>query len=277
MNAEFVDFRFSPESVLWEVNRAKGTTLGGGGSALHMEVAMPPVADALDFSEFFYKRPTKRLHQTLDAGLDMTFGTHESSLKVAETINKMHEHVNGFMRETVGVYKAGDPYSAMDRKMQAWVGASIIDCSVKGYEMFFRDLKLSEKDGYLDNAKDLFTMLHLERDALPSRWEGLQEYIQDMIDTEQVKVGPLAKKLAPYLTLSHTRLSRIATCPIRRLTVYALRDDLREQFGYSMSDFEKQAIGKVVKFTKDHVVNHLPPIIRDFKQYRDAQDMLKAA
>ena len=275
MTAENRQFRFDPESAMWKVNGYKGTALGGGGRALHMQIAHPLVAQALDDSGFLKHDPYHRLKGTMDAGIDLIYGTHKSAQKVADRINGMHQHVHGTLEQTTGAHQKGHPYDAMDQKLLAWVGATLIDSSITGYEMFINDLSSDDKDEYLNNAKDLFTMVHLEPTALPSYYEGLKEYIQDMINTEQVKVGPLAKELAPYTTLSHTKLSGVAMYGLRRITVYALPEDLQKQFGYTMPDWERKLIRNLAGFTKK-TVPLMPPYMRYFKQFREAQRVFEA-
>lgn len=277
MNAELIDFRFPPESTLWKVNAPRGTTLWGGQRALHGQIAHPLVAQALYDSKTIILTPGKRLKATLDAGLDMSFGTLEEAAAVAEAINIIHEYVHGKLIEDTGIYKADTPYNAMDQDLLKWVGATLIDGSIYGYEKSIGDLTLAEKDDYLANAKDLFTMVHLEPNMLPDRFEGLQEYMQDMIDTERVKVGPLALELAPHLTLSHTRLGKISMGWLRGIAAYSLQDELREQFGYSLPTWERTVLDLAAASTKNRLVKVMPDFIRLWEQPRRAKRLLRAA
>ncbi len=256
------------DSAISRVNRDKGTALGGGPRSLHLQVAYAPVAQALVDSGRIQRDTLPRLQETLNAGLGLIFGTTKEKKTIATMINRMHAHVKGEIKEAVGAHKIGDPYDAMDQSQLTWVAATLIDSSIFGYEMFIKRLSIEDKDEYLENAKDLFSTLHLEPTALPQRFEGLQEYMKDMIDTEQVKVGRLARELAPHLTLSHGRLAPL-TYPVRRIAVFAIPEPLRSQFGYQMSAGEQTMINEFAENIKT-LVPLMPPYVRYFKQYRDS-------
>lgn len=273
MSKERSIFQFNPESTMWKVNRYHPVLLAGG-RALHMQIAHPLVAQAVKDSGFLERNPRERLRNTARSGIDLIYGTPEISHAVADRINTIHARAQGVLEETIGAHPAGERYDARDQKLLAWVAATLMDSSIVGYETFINPLTDEEKNQYVVDTKELFGLVNLEPSSLPSSYKGLTNYIHGMIDSEQVKVGGLARELAPYTILSHTRMSKILMYGMRVTTIYLLPEKLQEQFGYTMPAWEKELVQKFASALKKSVP-YMPSLLVEFKQSRDAHKKLR--
>ena len=110
-------------SVARKINR-EGIVLLGWGRAILLQVAHPLVAAAIgDFSDFDQGAVgyLRRMHRTVGAMLTLTFGTDADARAVLQRINRIHDQVEGTLREPAGIFPAGTRYSAAIRT--AAVGA----------------------------------------------------------------------------------------------------------------------------------------------------------
>lgn len=267
-------YRFGPESILWNVNKEKAVALAGE-RALLMQIAHPLGAQAIHDSRLIENHPLQRLIDTANLGFAMVFAPMEEGDKVARSINSIHAHVKGELKESVGAYDSGAPYSARDQELLAWVAATIIDSSIVGYETFVGKLKPDEKDRYLTEAKSLFGLLRLKEDSLPSTYAGLQLYIDEMIASEKVKVGLLAKDIMPYVLLSHRAAWKAVTMPLRLATIYTLPNTLREQFEFSQPEWQEKLVSQAAGGLRK-VLPYLPPEISKVLSYRRAKKELRS-
>src|SRR6185369_15665830 len=96
------------------------------GPAILMQLAHPLVAQGIaDHSAFRKERHgrLRRLFHTIDAMLQISFGTDEQAQAVVARINAIHNRVNGQLSQGAGVFPGGTPYSAHDPALLAWVHA----------------------------------------------------------------------------------------------------------------------------------------------------------
>ena len=246
---------FHPEGTMWEVHRRQAIFLAGS-RAMLMQLAYPPVAQAVADTRFLEENPLQRLRNTANAGIGLIYGTIESSQRIADGINHGHQRIHGPIQETTGAWPAGSLYDATDPKQLAWVAATLIDSSLIGYERFVKPLSDDQKDQYVAEAKQLFGFVDMPEDELPSSYKDLQAYITEMIRSEQVKVGPLAQKLAPYTMLSHTSMRAAAMSMMRTITADLLPPALKRQFNMPISSGQKQLVKDFAAVVRaaDHVL-----------------------
>src|SRR4029453_18844867 len=87
----------------------------GWGRAILMQLAHPMVAqgvaDHSSFRDTAFTR-VRRLHETIRAMLDLTFGDAAASDAAVARINAIHDRVHGQLAEDAGPWTAGTPYSA---------------------------------------------------------------------------------------------------------------------------------------------------------------------
>ena len=100
----------------------------GWGRAILLQLAHPLVASGVadhSSSNAAPGAPLRRLRQTLEAMLLLTFGTPEDVARAAGAINAIHDRVHGKLCETAGNIPAGTRYSAHDREWQRCWGDSV--------------------------------------------------------------------------------------------------------------------------------------------------------
>src|SRR5881628_1191039 len=138
---------FSPDSMLWRVNR-EGLAGLAGPRALMMELAHPLIAAGVDRHSNFKRDGLGRLYRTLRAANDLTFGDVSAARHAARHIQRCHVQVAGTLQERVGSLPEGTSYYADDPHLKFWVLATLIDSTLLVHDMFIRPLAEDEKEAY---------------------------------------------------------------------------------------------------------------------------------
>jgi uncharacterized protein (DUF2236 family) len=185
-------FYFSPQSMIWCVNREQVLLLGGA-RALLMQVAHPLVAEAVYDHSYVFKRPVKRLLRTLELTLALVFGTRQEVLAAAKTINHTHKQATGSLSTSVGEYQHGTRYHAQDPDLTLWVYATLVEGALSGYEQFVGPLTTNEKQRFYEDTKQLVALLGVKQDLLPPSLDALYDYMSDMLDSGKIIVSDKAK------------------------------------------------------------------------------------
>ena len=118
------------------------------GPAILLQFAHPLVARGIaDHSAFRSERwcCARRLHRTLEAMLQLCFGTEREALAAAARINATHDHVHGRLSHAAGIFPKGTPYSAHDPALLAWVHATLLEMNLRAYELFVGPLTLPSR------------------------------------------------------------------------------------------------------------------------------------
>src|SRR4051812_8692295 len=149
--------RLTPHLLVPEVpgitDRVNGerVVLLGWPCAILMQVAHPLIAaGVLDHSTFRDNAvaPIRRLHSTVRAMLGLSFGTPAERAEVITTIRSIHTRVNGTLQTDVGRYAAGTRYSAEDPALLLWVHATLVDTSIRLFDMLAGKLTDQDRDEY---------------------------------------------------------------------------------------------------------------------------------
>ena len=133
--------------MLWRVNRESLTALAGS-RALMMELAHPLIAAAVARHSNFRRDPLGRLYRTLRAANDLTFGDAAAARRAAHQIHRCHLRVEGMLSNGVGPLAEGTYYCANDPHLKLWVLATLIDSTLRVYNVFIRSLSPDETEGY---------------------------------------------------------------------------------------------------------------------------------
>ena len=120
----------------------------------------------------------KRLHSTVRAMLDLSFGTPEDIRRAVGHINAIHDRVNGTLREAAGRFRAGTPYTASDPDLLVWVDATVRDSMLLAYELFVAPLSAGDRDRYWDEGEDITTALRVPADARIQSPESVQPLLR---------------------------------------------------------------------------------------------------
>jgi uncharacterized protein (DUF2236 family) len=220
---------FGPQSTTWKVNREAAVYLGGM-RALLMQIAHPLVARGVADHSDFRADPFARLRRTFDSVHAMVFGTCDEALQAALSLWAVHGRVRGTSEED----GARVAYSARDPALLLWVLATLVDSSLRTYELIFAPLSARERVSFYDDAKTFARLCGLEASAMPATPEDFDRYVADMIAGPELRVGDSAREIAAAL-FAGPPLLRLFAPGNYVLAAGMLPDRLREQYGLSWS------------------------------------------
>ena len=219
------------------IDRINGerVVLLGWPRAILMQVAHPLIAaGVLDHSTFRDNAlaPIRRMHSTVQAMLGLSFGDAAGRAEVIAKIRSIHTRVNGVLRTDVGRYPAGTPYSAEDPALLLWVHATMIDTTIRLFEMVAGKLTIADRDEYCRESAGVAIDLGADARAVPRDWAAMSAYVQQVVMSGTLAVGPDAQVLADALLDSRViKLSGPMGAATRQLTTGLLPVQLRRQYG----------------------------------------------
>ncbi len=261
--AESVSRRINSETVM----------LIGWGPAILMQFAHPLVAAGVADHSAFATTPTpatrlRRLHGTLSAMLDITFGTPEQVARATEGINRIHDYVHGHLGETVGVFSAGTWYSAHDPELLRWVHATLSFCLPRTYELYVGPLTEEEKDRYCLEASLAAPLLGIPENYLPTNWAELEEYMERMVASGQIAVGRDARELAhELLSPLYPRVLWPLYWPARLAMFGVLPPSIRQAYGFPWSEGHERALRSSAALVR-YTLPVLPSLVRHWPAAR---------
>lgn len=243
----------------------------GWGRAILLQLAHPLVAAGVDDHSTFRAgplAPARRLHATITAMLDLTFGSPQEVARAAAGINRIHDRVHGVLRETTGHFPAATPYSAHDPNLLAWVQLTLLDSLPLAYETFVGPLSPEDKDRWCREARTNMHLLGLSPDRLPDSYAELQSALACRIESGEIAVGDTARRLAhdvlhpplAWLAWPWAGLNRLAT-------VGLLPSHIREQYGFRWTAADRRALtrwARVIRATWPRT----PDALRRFRPAR---------
>ena len=183
---------FGPDSITWRVNQEM-TVLFGGARALLMHAAHPLVAAGARQTAMYQRDPWARLIRTLQMQSTMTFGTRPEADDAAERINRLHRKVNGIDSQT------GETYDALDHDLLLWVHAALEVSSVYFFERTVRALSADERQRYHEENLLAAELMLLPKERVPSTYEGLEAYIEDIVNSDRLQMSDVASNVAEII------------------------------------------------------------------------------
>lgn len=257
--------------VARKINR-EAVVLLGWGRAILLQVAHPLVAAGVrDFSHFGDSAGgyVRRVRRTVGGMLDITFGTTEAAKEAIDRINGIHRGVQGRLREPVGRFAAGTPYSATDPALLLWVHATLIDSMVLAYEALVGPLTAEERDRFCAEAAETGEALGISADLMPSTFAGLRAYMDGMYGSGDVVVGADARALAAAL-FSPPLGPAVALFRVTKLvTIGLLPPSLRAGYGFEWDSRRERAFRGVMAVVR-RVRKLLPAMLREWPIARAA-------
>jgi uncharacterized protein (DUF2236 family) len=209
------------------------------GPAILLQLAHPLVAQGIaDHSAFRTQRHgrARRLYHTIDAMLQLCFGTEAEAQGALARINAIHDRVNGHLGAAAGVFPAGTPYSAHDPALLAWVHATLLDTNLRVYERYIGPLSEDDKDRYCIEASAIETPFGIPAGSLPRSVDELERYMEAMLASGEITVGADARLLAREILYPPApRLAAPALGLVRLQTVGLLPPAIRAAYGFSWS------------------------------------------
>ena len=236
--------------VSWRVN-AERVVLAGWTRAVLLQVAHPLIAAGVVHHSSFRDNPVssaRRLHHTVRAMLGLTFGDAATHAAVIDGIRAIHRRVRGHLREAVGVFPAGTPYSAEDPALVLWVHATLIESVILAYDALIAPCGLEERDTYCREAAGVAIELGAQPDAVPREWHTLERYLASQHRSGAIVVGPDARAVeAVLLTGRFSMVLGPVGWANRTLTTGWLPPDLRAQYGLPWSDAHERRFQRTVR------------------------------
>src|SRR5687768_14558021 len=187
-----------PDSVAWTINREIVLLLGWGRAVL-MQLAHPLVAAGVAQHSVFVREPAlrrRRLLQTIDAMLALTFGTGDEASCAARGINTIHDRVNGQLESETGAFAAGTRFSAHDPELLRWVHATLMDSFPLTHRRFVGPLSDGDVEQYYREAAGLESLLGVPAGYFPRSRAELTAYLADMQRSGAICVGADARRIA---------------------------------------------------------------------------------
>jgi uncharacterized protein (DUF2236 family) len=262
--------RPGPESPTWKINAERVVVLGWP-RAILMQFAHPLIAAGVaQHSSFQTNRlgPLYRLHGTVRAMLQMTFGDDEAAAAAAERINRIHDRVNGILREPVGPYPGGTPYSAHDPSLLAWVHMTLLHTMPDTYELLVAPLSIAEKDGYCVESRGGARLLGIPETAVPAAYADVKRIVAARLEDGSLAVTDTARRLAAdVLRPSFPALPWPADRLLRLVTVGLLPPTLRDAYELRWSKDDDAALSRLSRRFR-LFARHAPAALRCWRAAR---------
>lgn len=269
------DFYFSPDSIIWKVNRERILVLCGGQRTLLMQLAHPLVAQAISDHSSFKKNPLERLKHTRELMSTLMFGTKEEVFEAARKINNAHKPVKGNLEQAIGAHDAGTPYNAKNPELTMWVWATFTDSSLVVYDKFVGRLRDNEREKFYQEAKRVLPLLGGKPKEAPSTVKEFSGYMEEMIQTGEVAVSQKAKDLAPYLMLKKSFPTKILTPPLSLITAGLLQEELRSQYGFRWNPAEQKLLDIIAAISRQ-VYPYIPDELRFSPKYLKSRKRIES-
>jgi uncharacterized protein (DUF2236 family) len=262
--------RPGPASATWKINAERVVVLGWP-RAILMQFAHPLIARGVaEHSSFGTSRlsPLYRLHGTVQAMLQMTFGGIDAAAGAAERINRIHDRVIGTLSEPVGRYPVGTPYSAHDPGLLAWVHLTLLDTMPETYELLVAPLSTAEKDAYCVESRGGASLLGIPEAAVPATYAEVRQSVAARLGDGSLAVTDTARRLAAdVLRPSFPALPWPTDRLIRLVTVGLLPPALRDAYELSWSREDEAALARWSRRFR-LFARHAPRAIRCWRDAR---------
>jgi uncharacterized protein (DUF2236 family) len=265
-----------PYPVAWKIN-AETATLLGWGPAILMQLAHPLVAAGVSDHSIAVSQPDRRiqrLSQTIQAMLAITFGPDDARERAVRAINRIHDRVNGTLPEASGTYAAGTAYSAHDPKLLAWVHATLLEMLPRAYELYVGPLPAGDRDRYCAEATMMGPLLGIPDALLPRSHADLQRYLDKMLASGALAVGPTARELAQAIIAPTAPRWIMPLAPLIRLTtVGLLPPSIRALYGFRWTRRDERLL-RIFARVGRLLIPRLPTLVHHWPAARSAQRIL---
>ena len=234
-----------PDSLTWRLHEEQWL-ITAGARAFLMQAAHPKVAQgALDHSGFAVD-PFGRVSRTIQGMAILIFGTTQEATTMAHHLNHLHQSVQGTLPESIGRYRAGETYSAMEPLALLWVHIAFVDSMLTTYKTFVGPLSQAQCEQYWQESCRYARLLGLTDTILPTSYVAVQQYMREALGSGEIAVGPAAqfiaqKVLYPQMPLLRkplwmmVRLITVGQLPAEIRQAYGLRWTWRQRMGFRLA------------------------------------------
>lgn len=255
---------FSPDSMMWRINRERVVLLGGPAAAV-LQVAHPQVAMGVAAHSKFRSDSIGRLRRTLDSVYTVAFADTDEIERVRAAVARAHGPVQG---------KSPAPYSAFDPDAQLWVLATLIMGSTMMFRRFIGPLAEEDLNLFLrDNAR-FGEVFGLSAARVPKTWAEFETYWHGMIDGPLLGSHPLCGEVARAVVCPDAPWTMRALSPVfRALTVEYLPEPLRGRLGFS-NPRQRSRLWNLLDGALPTLCRIAPPALRYAPHYLRARSSL---
>ena len=260
---------FSPEMMIWQVNREMALLLAGG-RALLMQLAHPKVAAGVAEHSHFKDDPLARLHRTMGAMWSIVFDKVPSARTALERVKNVHTTVQGIVKPGEPL-PLGTPYDALDANLLLWVHATLIDSAIVAYDLFVKPMTLGERSRYYEDSKKLAQLFEIPDSLMPSSLRDFNDYMEKMLAEGEITVGPNGRSLAMEILYPPTWFLKPAGPLFRLLTAGLLPETLRKAYRLSWNERRMKRFSLAAKGVR-HTLPFVPRVLRIAPNARRAEN-----
>jgi uncharacterized protein (DUF2236 family) len=238
---------FSPTSTFWRVNREALMVLSGP-RALLLELAHPLVAAGVAEHSDFRGDPLGRLFRTIGVMTALNFEEAGAARAAARHTQRCHRPVRGVLTEDVGPYLSGTPYTADDPLLRLWVLATLIDSVLQTYDCLIAPLSPADKRAYYADGQRLGQALGLPPEMMPPTYEDFETYMDSMLNSDQLTVGPDARAIVRAL-FAHPSVGGL-TRLMSFVSLGLLPERLRTAYGFGWGERHERWLQRFSALTR---------------------------
>jgi uncharacterized protein (DUF2236 family) len=236
---------FSPENMIWRVDRELALLLAGG-RALLMQLAHPKVAAGVAEHSHFKDEPLARLHRTMSTMWSIVFDDKSQACTALGGVKNIHKKVRGLIQPTEPL-PTGTPYDALDAELLLWVHATLVDSAMLAYELFVKPLTADEKSSYYHDTKRLAYLFEIRETILPVSVTDFSGYMQRMLIGDTITVGQSARLLAQEILMPRSWILKPAAPIFHLITAGLLPQRLREGYGLNWGRRKEKTFWRLAK------------------------------
>ena len=257
---------FGPNSVTWKVNRESALFLAAGRAAL-LQLAHPWVAAAIAQHSRTLDDPIGRFHGTFRVMFAISYGSVDQAFAAARRLHRMHETIRGAMPEAVGRFAVGSLYQANQAEALIWVYATLIDSSLRAYDLAMPSLTQDERETYYAENRRAAALFGISPTELPPTFAGFNNYMQAALQSDMLGVSGPTRQLAHRLQQGAGRLR--TPFWFRSLTTQLLPPRFRQEFGFAYGEREQRSAERALRWIR-RFYQYLPQALRLVGPYNEA-------
>ena len=254
---------FGPTTAMWMIMRENMATLGGL-SAVLLQLAHPAIAAAGAHSSRMRRDPGGRIRRTFAAMYEIIFGDLAMAGATVERIHRIHRNIAG--------KGEGESWRATDPSLLFWVLATLIDSSIRTYELLVEPLSLQDRRDYYVDMRVFGATMGIPYYFMLETWEDFEIWFDGMIHGDELRISPAGRRFAEF----------IVNNPVARWTGSAvlvgglLQPRWREAYGMPWTQKQERRFQLAVVVLRG-MRRLMPPSVRFCPAYHQALRRLSAA
>jgi uncharacterized protein (DUF2236 family) len=219
--------------------------------AILLQVAHPLVAAGVAEHSSFADggfAAVHRLWQTVQAMLALTYGDKDEQAETIDGILAIHYRVRGTLREAVGPFAAGTPYTAESPDLVLWVHVTLLDSMMLAHDALLDPLSAEERDAYCAESAWVAVALGARPEDVPTTWAAAQAYFQRVLDSGVLAVGTDGRAVGTVvLSPPLGPLAVPLTAVVAFITRAWLPESIRREYGLTWTEADARRLPRVLK------------------------------